>query len=118
MALRGFPYKTFATGWYQVAWSGDFAIGDVKPAKFFDQDLVLYRGESGKMVMLDAHCLHYGAHLGHGGKVEGDDIRCPFHAWKWSDQGRHIEVPYSKQRCVAKRLRTWHVVERSGLVLA
>ena len=29
-----------------------------------------------------------GAHLGHGGKVEGGCVRCPFHAWRFDEEGR------------------------------
>ena len=31
----------------------------------------------------DAYCPHLGAHLGHGGIINGECIECPFHAWRW-----------------------------------
>jgi phenylpropionate dioxygenase-like ring-hydroxylating dioxygenase large terminal subunit len=89
----------------------------VRPAKYFDQDMVIYRAETGKPVVMQAHCRHQGAHLGYGGKVSGEDIVCPFHAWKWNSAGDNIEIPYSKQGCVSAKMRTWPVIERSGLVL-
>ena len=117
MPVSGFPYKTFARGWYQVGWSKEFEPGTVRPGKYFEKDVVIYRANSGKMVVLDAHCRHMGAHLGYGGTVAGDDIVCPFHAWKWNDKGKNIEIPYSKQECVNATLRSWPVIEKGGLVL-
>ncbi|MDB5970074.1 MAG: oxygenase KshA [Hydrocarboniphaga sp.] len=115
--LRGFPYKTFPRGWYQVAWSHELAAGDVRPAKYFNLELVMYRSESGKVNILDAHCRHMGAHLGHGGKVCGEHIACPFHGWKWSAEGANVEVPYSRQKRVSAKLGRYPVIEKSGLVL-
>ncbi len=47
----------------------------------FGVDLVLFRTESGKAVGTDPYCPHLGAHLGYGGQIEGETIRCPFHHW-------------------------------------
>jgi hypothetical protein len=33
--------------------------------------------------VLSAHCRHLGAHIGHGGTVNGDRVVCPFHGWEW-----------------------------------
>ncbi|MCA9575200.1 MAG: Rieske 2Fe-2S domain-containing protein, partial [Myxococcales bacterium] len=71
-------------GWFQVEYTDQLKAGDVKPLKYFGKDLVLYRTESGEAVMLDAFCPHLGAHLGHGGKVKGENIECPFHAWQFA----------------------------------
>jgi 3-ketosteroid 9alpha-monooxygenase subunit A len=116
-ATRGFPFEHHARGWYQVAWSAELAAEDVRPCRYFGNDLVIYRSRSGRVVVLDAHCLHMGAHLGHGGKVAGEQIVCPFHGWKWDCDGSNAEIPYSQQRPITKRLRSWTVLEQSGLVL-
>lgn len=117
MSVQDFPYKTFPRGWYQIGWSADFQLNQVRPIRYFDTDLVAYRGASGKVVVMDAHCRHMGAHLGHGGKVDGDAIICPFHGWKWNCTGENLAVPYSKHTFSDVRLRTWHVAEKSGMVL-
>lgn len=115
--MPGFPYKTFPFGWYQIGWSEELAPGAVRPAKYFDEHVVIYRTESGKVVVLDGHCLHMGAHLGYGGTVSGDNIVCPFHAWKWNADGENVEIPYSKKKCVSTKTRSWPVIEVSGLIL-
>jgi Rieske 2Fe-2S protein len=39
-----------------------------------------------------------GARLGYGGVVEGEGIRCPFHAWHFGVDGRCDDVPYDRAR--------------------
>ena len=114
---RGIPYDTFPSGWYQFAWSAEVKPGEVKALHYFETDLVLYRGQSGTVHVFDAFCPHLGAHLGHGGWVEGDDLRCPFHGWRWDCHGRNVEIPYSKTVYENRRLRKWPVKEVAGLIM-
>jgi phenylpropionate dioxygenase-like ring-hydroxylating dioxygenase large terminal subunit len=109
--MKGFPWTTMPTGWFQVAWSAELAAGEVRPMRYFGRDLVAYRGESGQVHVLDAHCAHLGAHLGYGGEVAGDDIICPFHHWRWSCEGCTVDIPYSARKTQAKRIGVWHVRE-------
>lgn len=85
--------------------------------RYFDQDLVGYRGESGEVHILDAHCRHMGAHLGYGGKVCGDELQCPFHGWRWSSGGKNVDIPYSNGSCSRRTLKAWSSVESSGVVM-
>ena len=68
-----FPFPPYANGWFQIAYSDELAPGDVKAVRNFGQDFVLFRTEAGVAHVLDAHCPHLGAHLGYGGKVEGNE---------------------------------------------
>lgn len=104
------------TGWFQIAWSAELGPGEVRPLRYFDQDLVCYRDEAGELHVLDAHCPHLGAHLGFGGSVEGSDIVCPFHGWRWSPAGENVHIPYSSKPNRSKRIGCWAVAERDGLV--
>jgi 3-ketosteroid 9alpha-monooxygenase subunit A len=110
------PPAEFPIGWFQVAWTGELPAGGVKPLKYFESDLVLFRTDSGKPAILDAHCLHNGAHLGYGGTVEGDGIRCPFHGWKWSDEGANVDVPYGGHSPVQARMACWPVREVGSFI--
>ena len=83
-------------GWYGVSYSSELEIGDVRDLHYFGRDLVLFRNEEGEAGLLDAYCPHLGAHLGKGGKVEGDSIRCPFHAWQFRPDGYCSKIPYAK----------------------
>ncbi|WAL46179.1 Rieske 2Fe-2S domain-containing protein [Rhodococcus pyridinivorans] len=104
------------TGWFQIGWSTDIEVGGVKPLRYFGHDLVAYRTESGRLVVLNAYCEHLGAHIGHGGTVAGDDIRCPFHGWQWSPEGRNTCIPYQKATNRVRRISTWSTAERDGII--
>lgn len=112
-----FPFP-IPNGWFQIAYSHELEERGVLPLRYFDQDLVLFRPESGEPRLLDAFCPHLGAHLGHGGVVEGDIIRCPFHAWEFDGQGKCHRVPYAKRAPAKARVRPWHCVERNEMIWA
>ncbi len=112
------PFTSYPKSWYAVAHTDSLASGEVKPLQYFGQDLVLYRTEDGEAQLLDAFCPHMGAHLGHGGKVEGDDIRCPFHAWKFDGQGQCTEVPYGTKIPGRAKIQPWQVAEKNGFIFA
>lgn len=86
-----FPY-----GWFPAMLSGELKAGEVKPLRYFGRDLVIWRGEDGVVRMLDAYCRHLGAHMGYGGRVEGNLLSCPFHAWQYDGAGVVQDIPYSK----------------------
>jgi len=117
MASR-FPFAPFPDGWYAVAFGTDVARGDVVPVRFMGTDRVLFRGASGEVAMLDAHCPHMGANLAVGGRVEGDALRCPMHGFGFAADGRCVLTGYGTKpppTCVARSTR---VVELGGVVLA
>lgn len=113
-------------GWFQVAYSEDLAPAESLAMHYFDQDLVLFRGEDGIAQVVDAHCPHQGAHLGYclhnkqGSNIEGNNIVCPFHGWKFDRRGYVSEIPYAKNippRAKDKPvLRAWHTIERNQVI--
>lgn len=114
-----FTFPPYPIGWFCVAYSHELEAGHVKPLKYFGRDLVIFRTEEGVAHLLDAHCPHLGAHLGYGGKVEGDDIRCPFHAWTFNGEGRCTSVPYAKKKIPMKAtIRRWEIREVNGMIMA
>ncbi|MGE0220645.1 Rieske 2Fe-2S domain-containing protein [Mycolicibacterium sp.] len=113
--VPGFPYKSYPEGWYQVGWSGEFAAATASPRTFFGTELAIYRGDSGRIYVTDAYCPHMGAHLGYAG-VEGECLRCPFHAWLWDANGNVTEILYSERLNSSRRLRHWPAREKNGMV--
>lgn len=112
MTLKGYP-----RGWFVIELADELGESEVKPIKYFGRDMVLFRGESGEPHVLDAFCPHLGAHLGHGGKVVGESIRCPFHAWRFDgDSGKCVEVPYAKRIPNKAAVDSHRVVEKNGLI--
>jgi len=109
-------------GWFFVAYADELAPGEVKPLHYFGRDLVLFRSTSGAAALLDAFCPHLGAHLGYGGRVDGENLRCPFHAWAWTRDGRCADIPYARRipprLLEGPALGSLPVVERGGIVWA
>ncbi|MFP6578824.1 MAG: Rieske 2Fe-2S domain-containing protein [Myxococcota bacterium] len=104
-------------GWFAVEWSRELHDGDVVPIHYFGEDLVLFRTRSGEARVLDAFCPHLGAHLGHGGRVMGDTLRCPFHAWQFDGaSGDCVSIPYCEKIPPRAKLRSWDVQERNGMI--
>ncbi|NVB40937.1 Rieske 2Fe-2S domain-containing protein [Pseudenhygromyxa sp. WMMC2535] len=111
-----FPFPTLPSGWFVVATSEELAVGELIELRYFGRDLVAFRGESGRVTVLDAYCPHLGAHFAHGGKIEGDCVRCPFHLWKFDAQGTCVEVPYSDRIPPKASVEAWPTLEQDGLV--
>jgi 3-ketosteroid 9alpha-monooxygenase subunit A len=115
----------FARGWFAVANSSEIGRKPVN-VHYFGQDMVLYRGESGRVVMLDAYCPHMGTKLGSGEQsatttaahfMEGDDIRCPFHAWRFGPDGKCNHIPYYDGPIPpGARVKSWRVEEHYDTV--
>ncbi|MGH8459338.1 MAG: Rieske 2Fe-2S domain-containing protein, partial [Nevskiales bacterium] len=107
-------------GWFHVDFSENLKIGEVRNINMLDQEWVLFRTESGKAGMSDPYCAHLGAHLGHGGKVCGEHLRCPFHNWEYDTEGWCKNVPYGKNRPPITKLqpvlRMLPIVEKYGMI--
>lgn len=105
----GIPY-----GWFQVAWSSELEPGDVLPRYYFGRHLVLWRDDEGTVHLHDAYCPHLGAHLGYGGAVEGCELRCPFHGWKFDGEGTNTDIPYGTRTNQKARIGSYPVQEIAG----
>jgi len=105
-------------GWFVVAYADELAAGEVKPVHFFDEELVLFRTAAGGARLMDAYCPHLGAHLGYGGVVDGEAIRCPFHGWEFAASGACQRVPYADRIPPQARLKVFPVMERNRFIYA
>jgi 3-ketosteroid 9alpha-monooxygenase subunit A len=112
-----FPFG-IPNSWYVVAYSDEISAGALKHLKYFGEELILFRGEDGKVGLLDAYCDHLGAHLAFGGKVVGNSVQCPFHNWQWGGDGRCVAIPYASIIPPSARIRHYPVEEHSGFVWA
>lgn len=112
--------EPYPFGWYAVSYSDELAPGELKSLRYFSREMVLWRGEDGQARMLDAYCRHFGAHMGHGGRVNGNDLECPFHAWQYDGTGAVTKIPYSStipnQARQANCVQSWPIAEHSGFV--
>jgi phenylpropionate dioxygenase-like ring-hydroxylating dioxygenase large terminal subunit len=105
-------------GWFCVGYPEDFPAGTAKPLYYWGRHLVGWRDTEGTVHVHGAFCPHLGAHLGHGGTVEGTEIACPFHGWRYDAEGTNTCIPYSERINRRARLTTFPTIERNGVVLS
>ena len=110
------PFTWKPTGWFMVAWSEQIQTSAVLPLQYFGGHQVAYRDDAGAVHVLDAHCPHLGAHLGYGGKVNGDCIECPYHGWGYGPDGVNKYIPYEDRPNVSHSLKSWPVIEQHECV--
>jgi len=116
----------FPRGWFMVAEAAELG-STPKALRFFGKDFALYRGESGKLVLLDGHCIHMGAHLAKGSgssivvagrQIEGDSIRCPYHAWRYNSNGQVDDIPNFDGPCPKNaKVKSYPVRETLGAIM-
>src|SRR5688572_8807829 len=101
--------------WYVAAWDAELIDGKLLARTIMEKPLLLYRGDSGKVVALDNRCCHRGAKLSNG-RREGDDIRCMYHGLKFDPSGKCIQIPGQDNIPKGLGVRSYPVVERQTLV--
>ena len=112
MSLPPYP-----TGWYAFGLASELAPGTVLSRPFMGDELVVYRTRSGIVRAVPPHCPHLGAHLGRGGRVDGELLVCPFHGFAYDDSGACVRTGYGTRPPVKARLAQRVVRETNGLLL-
>ena len=78
--------------WHPIAVAAELNGNPIKRVRILGEDLVLYRGEEGRYGLVEEKCSHRGASLAYGA-IEGSNIRCRYHGWLYSPEGRCVEQP-------------------------
>lgn len=101
--------------WYVAAWDHELIDGKLLARTLLAQPVLLYKGDSGKVVALDNRCCHRGALLSKG-RLEGDCVRCMYHGLKFDPSGKCVQIP--GQEVIPDKLgvRAYPVVQRDHLV--
>jgi nitrite reductase/ring-hydroxylating ferredoxin subunit len=113
--MSGTPLS-IPNGWFLALHSEDLSPGTVQPLRYLGRELVAFRSADGRAAILDAYCPHLGAHFGHGGAVDGNVLRCPFHGWEFDAEGGCTRVPYSRRIPAQAHVRSYPTLERNGAI--
>lgn len=97
--------------WYMAGWIRDFPAGSIKALSLLDEPLVAYRGEDGRLAILEDRCCHRLAPLSRG-RIEGSDLRCLYHGLKFAADGHCNDIPGHKTIPQSMKVRSYPVVER------
>ncbi|HZV92678.1 MAG TPA: Rieske 2Fe-2S domain-containing protein [Caldimonas sp.] len=96
------------------------AVRPMKAVRLLGEDLVMFRDGDGRFGLIERACPHRGADLAFG-RLEPEGLRCPFHGWKFTVDGRCLETPAEpagSTLCQRIRQRSYPVMERSGVLFA
>ncbi len=104
--------------WQPVAMAED-ATARPKLIKVLDEELILFRNGAGEAGLLYPRCVHRGTTLLYG-KVEEEGIRCCYHGWLFSPDGRCLETPCEPASNTKDKVRQpWYpVIEKFGMIFA
>lgn len=113
---RRYDISPYYEGWFQLGWSRDLRRGQLVKVRQFGTTYVMFRGNDGKVGVLDDICPHLGAHFSEGGCVRGNAVRCPYHHWSFGRDGQCVDIPYSKKIPVKAKVNGYAVEERYGMI--
>jgi 5,5'-dehydrodivanillate O-demethylase len=105
--------------WHPVGCS-EYVTSKPQRIKVLGEELMVYRGVSGKPTLMQLRCAHRSLALDYG-RVEGDNIRCPYHGWLYDQSGQCIAQPAEPEGSAFKdkvKLKSYPTQEVSGLVFA
>jgi len=111
------PAPGFPNSWYFLGFARDLRPGTVWSRTVAGQDLVVFRTASGRACAVDAYCPHMGAHLGCGGTVQGEALRCPFHGFLFDPSGACVATGYGTPPPARAKASTWPLHEVNGFLM-
>jgi renierapurpurin 18,18'-hydroxylase len=103
--------------WYAVGWAEQLPPGQVIQVTVWQQEIAIYRSESGTLQALRNVCPHKGVAL-HNGKVLGENLACPYHGWEFDGTGQCVKIPYlpPQQKLPCAQTQPYPIQERYGLI--
>jgi 5,5'-dehydrodivanillate O-demethylase oxygenase subunit len=118
-SARGTPMGTLLRRfWQPIAVADRVATGTALGLTALGEELTLYRGDSGALHLVGGRCAHRCTLL-HMGWVEGEELRCMYHGWRYDSAGQCTDMPAEKRaRPEIVRIASYPVREYAGLVFA
>lgn len=105
--------------WHPIARSADVAPGQVVGTQLLEEDLVVWRDQSGRLGVADDLCAHRGTMLSAGGTVTSSgSLSCPYHAWEYDGAGQCVRIPQVEDQrlCAKVAIPAYRVREHAGLI--
>lgn len=104
------------SSWVDVA--GEVAPGQIVDAVHGDLDLVVWRTSDGEPCVMEARCPHQWSHLGAEGVVDGPEIVCAAHFWRFATDGTGTKVGMTGRRDPKADIATFPCREVAGRIEA
>src|ERR1700722_7593451 len=101
--------------WYVAAFSADLAAGEPLARKIAGERVMLYRQSDGTPVALKDRCAHRAYPLSKG-QIDGDDIVCGYHGFRYGPDGVCSAVPSQEAKPRGLSVATFAVIEEAPLI--
>ena len=104
--------------WYPVTFIQDFSNDRLHRFSLYDEPLVLFRDQEGKIGCVSDRCSHRAAQLSEGQLLNGK-LECLYHGWQFNTQGECVHIPQLAKDAKIPRnacIRSFPVVEHQGMI--
>ena len=104
--------------WYPVAFVQDLPKNRPISFSLYDEPLVLFANEDGKLECLSDRCPHRAAKLSDGQVIDGK-LECLYHGWQFGAEGKCLHIPQLPENAkipANASVRSFKVVEKQGIV--
>ncbi|MGK7904533.1 MAG: Rieske 2Fe-2S domain-containing protein [Hormoscilla sp.] len=104
--------------WYPVTFVQDLPTDRPYSFSLYDEPLVLFSNQDGKLECLTDRCPHRAAKLSDGQIIDGK-IECLYHGWQFGAEGECLHIPQlaDDAKIPAKAcVKSFKVVEKQGIV--
>jgi len=104
--------------WVPVGPSRSVSPGAVVAVDVGDVELVVWRTFDGRPVVMDARCPHQWSHLEAEGVVDGDEIVCAAHFWRFGVEGCGTKLNVLGRRDPKADIDVYPSREQDGMIEA
>ena len=104
--------------WVDLTAAQEVGAGQVRAAEVGEQDLVVWRTFDGTPCVMEARCPHEWSHLEAEGVVDGDEIVCTAHFWRFDIDGRGTKLNVKGRRDPKADIAVFLCRERDGRIEA
>ncbi|NES81577.1 MAG: Rieske 2Fe-2S domain-containing protein [Moorea sp. SIO2B7] len=104
--------------WYPVTFLKDLPNNRPYSFSLYDEPLVIFRNQEGKLVCLSDRCPHRAAKLSDGQVIDGK-IECLYHGWQFGNDGECLRIPQLPEDAKIPAnscVQSYPIVERQGIV--
>lgn len=104
--------------WTSLVDAAALAPNQITSVSVGDTDLVVWRSATGHPVVMEARCPHQWSHLEAEGVVDGDEIVCTAHFWRFDEAGCGSKLNILGRRDAKSDIRTFPCREVAGRIEA
>ena len=102
--------------WFDVASNSDVSASGTFSIELDGEEIVLWRSAAGQLAACEARCPHQWAHLGSAGAVDGAELVCLSHFWRFAADGTGSKLAMSGRRDEKGSVRVFAVREVDGRI--